>query len=671
MRYALFFLPLLVRAVVPFDVSGVSSGPVKVIKGDDSVAVEWQDATRKPWRAVFSLDAAKPLITSIGVGEKSVIERVQPLYRCETGKRRGGWDAFFDFPPSHPEGTRRFLGEFRLTGGRAKTSGDRVELTFDGFKMGIFQGSIRYVFFPESRLVEQLAVASTTEPDTAYFYDAGIRMASPADVRPGGRMETAISYYDTDGKLQTIISPHASERNPVAVRYRTLAAKTANGSIAVFPAPHQYFFARDYTTNMQYLWHNSWRGFVSLGIRQLPDDNSPFYPWMNAPPGTDQRMGLFLLLDDRDAKAAIDDVLKYTNRDRFPRLDGYRTLAPHWHFAYTMQALANGMDWVPPFKPVLKDMGVDAAMIMDFHGDGHPQNLADLRIEELDAFYRACRAQSDKDFLLLPGEEANVHFGGHWSIAFPKRVLWFMQPPGTPSSVIEHPKFGKVYSIGDSKALLDMMHKENGYAYQTHPRTKGSTGYPDKIRETEHFRDARYIGAGWKQMPSDLSSPRLGERSLKLLDDMNNWGLRKLIFGEVDVFQLDNTHELYAHMNVNYIRAASLPSFDHYGRFLDTLAKGEFFVTTGEVLLPETRISGSEDEITAEMTVQYTFPLQMAEVVWGDGIETRRQIFSLDKTREFGRSTLQFKVPAKSWKWARIAAWDVAGNGAFANPVWR
>ena len=58
-----------------------------------------------------------------------------------------------------------------------------------------------------------------------------------------------------------------------------------------------------------------------------------------------------------------------------------------------------------------------------------------------------------------------------------------------------------------------MVRREGGYMYQTHPRTKGSTGFPDQIRETEHFRDARYLGAGWKAMPSDLSSPRLGERA--------------------------------------------------------------------------------------------------------------------------------------------------------------
>src|SRR5437773_12438682 len=99
-----------------------------------------------------------------------------------------------------------------------------------------------------------------------------------------------------------------------------------------------------------------------------------------------------------------------------------------------------------------------------------------------------------------------------------------------------------------------MVQHEGGYMYQTHPRTKGSTGFPDQIRETEHFRDARYLGAGWKAMPSDLSSPRLGERSLKLLDDMNNWGVRKRLLGAVHVFQLDSTHALDAHRNPNQMR---------------------------------------------------------------------------------------------------------------------
>ena len=669
---ALCILPISISAAtVPLDVSRVRGSAVTVTEDSGSAVARWSDDRQRQWTAIFSLDPALPLITSIAVGGKNVIESASPYYSCTTGKRRGGWDEFFDFPPSHPDGTRSFIGNFKLSSARAATLGDRLELTFDGLKMGIFEGSIRYVIYPGSRLIQQLAVVKTTEPDTAFFYDAGLRMSVAPDVRAGGNMESEITYFDTAGRLQ-VAHPNASERQPVAVKYRTLAARATSGSIAVFPAPHQYFMPRDFTSNMGYLWHTAWRGSVWLGIRQLPDDNSRFYPWMNAPPGTDQRLSVFYLLDDRNSELVLNDVLRYTNRDRYPRVEGHRTLAPHWHYAYTVQAMAKGNDWVPPFKPVLKEMGVDAAMIMDFHGDGHPQDQSELRLRELKAFYDATRAQTDKEFLLIPAEEANVHYGGHWGIVFPKPVYWFMAPPGTPAAKKDYPGYGPTYTIGNAKSLLQMMKAEKGYAYQTHPRTKGSKGVPDQIRYSEHFLDPSYLGAGWKAMPADMSSPRLGERSLKLLDDMSNWGLKKLIFGEVDVFQVDNTHELYAHMNVNYVRAPRLSDFDHYGELIDSLAKGDFFTSTGEVLLPSTSIKETApDRLLARAAVQYTFPLQMAEVVWGDGKETHRQIYPLDTTREFGRRDIELAVDAPNWRWARIAVWDVAGNGAFINPVRR
>ena len=90
-------------------------------------------------------------------------------------------------------------------------------------------------------------------------------MRAQADERVGGRMESSISYYDTHGELKRITPVYASERHPLAVKYRALAATMGAGSIVVFPAPHRYFFARDYTTNMGFTWYTSWRGQVGLG----------------------------------------------------------------------------------------------------------------------------------------------------------------------------------------------------------------------------------------------------------------------------------------------------------------------------------------------------------------------------------------------------------------------
>ena len=661
-----------VEGAAPVDLNAYRPGPVQVVSDAERLTAAWRDESGEKWQAVFSLDPREALIREITAGDQTVLRSARPFLQGETGKRRGGWNAFFDYPPSHPEGTRHAEGRFRLRAAYVRTEGNRVELRFEGLRMGIFDGDLVYTIFPGSRLIQQTARLITNEPDAAYYYDTGIEFAAPDDETAGRNMRTPFAYYDTEGKLRReTANGLRPERVPYQVRYRTLATKAGAGSVAVFPAPHQYFFPRDFTSNLAQLWHRSRRGRVSLGIRQIRDENWIFYPWVNAPPGKTQQMSVFFLLSRGEPESVLDEVLAFTNRDRFRRLEGYRTVSSHWHLAYTVQAMANGFDWTPPFKPVLRDMGVDASIIMDFHGDGHPRDLSDLRLRELDAFFEACRTQSEQDFLLIPSEEANVYLGGHWAVVFPKPVYWFMGRPDGGEFSMRHPKYGNVYSTANAAELLDMVKREGGWIYQTHARTKGSTGYPDRILESEHFRDESYFGAGWKAMPSDLSSPRLGDRVFTLLDDLSHWGFRKRVLGEVDVFQFDHTDELYAHMNVNYARADRLPDFDHYDEILKPLVDGEFFVTTGEVLLPEVTIGGGADAIDVSASLQWTFPLAFAEVIWGDGKQVHRQKLPLTRTAAFGSEEFKWEVAAPRWKWARLAVWDVAANGAFVNPVWR
>src|SRR5205085_4122452 len=126
-----FLLPVFCwAATVPVDLSNLRPGPIAVESTADSLTVSWPDENSRTWRAVFSLDPERPLITSIGISGKPVLERARPLYWCSTGVRRGGWDQFFDFPPSHPNGTRRFMGDFHLSNVQARSTGDRVQMLF-------------------------------------------------------------------------------------------------------------------------------------------------------------------------------------------------------------------------------------------------------------------------------------------------------------------------------------------------------------------------------------------------------------------------------------------------------------------------------------------------------------------------------------------------------------
>jgi hypothetical protein len=213
---------------VPLDITRVQPGPITVVRGEGSVTVSWPDETKQVWRATFSLDPSRPLVTSIGPEGEAVVRGARPFYRGETGKRRGGWYAFFDDPTSHPDGTRHVQSTFALRGVVARSIGERVEILFDGLRMGTFDGGLAYTFYPGSRLVQQEAVMTTYEPDVAYYYEAGLDMAAPSDSQPGGNMRTEVTHYDTEGVLQRTTSNGLQpERVPVQARYRTLAVKTA------------------------------------------------------------------------------------------------------------------------------------------------------------------------------------------------------------------------------------------------------------------------------------------------------------------------------------------------------------------------------------------------------------------------------------------------------------
>ena len=83
-------------------------------------------------------------------------------------------------------------------------------------------------------------------------------------------------------------------------------------------------------------------------------------------------------------------------------------------------------------KELTKDRGVDIVHLAEFHVQ-HTPEMNDQRLSLLKTLHGECRRLSGKNFLLLPGEEPNVHLGGHWISLFPRPVYWQLHPkPGTP-----------------------------------------------------------------------------------------------------------------------------------------------------------------------------------------------------------------------------------------------
>ena len=120
---------------------------------------------------------------------------------------------------------------------------------------------------------------------------------------------------------------------------------------------------------------------------------------------------------------------------------------------------------------------------------------------------------------------------------------------------------------------------------------------------------------------------------------------------------------------VNYVKLAELPRRDNWKPIVDAMRRGDYFVTSGEVLIPSYTLQGTGDKRTIVADVEWTFPLEFVEVVWGDGKKTDRQIISTTDLPPFGKHHFSIPFNATGKKWVRFAAWDSVGEGAMVQPV--
>jgi hypothetical protein len=99
---------------------------------------------------------------------------------------------------------------------------------------------------------------------------------------------------------------------------------------------------------------------------------------------------------------------------------------------------------------------------------------------------------------------------------------------------------------------------------------------------------------------------------------------------------------------------------------LDVLQEGKFFSTTGEVLIT----SFEAKKNIASFNIRWTFPMNYAEIISGDGVKAYRNKINLDNTLPFGEKTIRLPLDLKDRKWVRVEAWDIAANGAFTQMIW-
>jgi hypothetical protein len=696
----------------------------------------WQGERNEELRAVFGIQRDEPVIRELGArkpGGKWVTlgRNLTPEFEITSGVRRLSeqqisplrelgirltpqiierekWNAFWDAPlmvpgrpgtnldlPRKPEEIRRARAVMRATTCTVTTDGGRLEVVFPGFEAGIFSGDLQFTVYRGTNLLRQEAMAQTKEPSVAYKYSAGLKNFAITE-------SSSVVWRDTARGWQQYAFGGAVNNDPVGLRARNRLAmlESDGGSLAVFPPPHKFSWSREIETNLGYVYYrkDSDRTFA-IGVLQ-PDREIGAKPWgvsdavwnrrvsesrghinnfalYNAPPGTMQRMPVYFYLSPHESRATQEFVMAFTHGDVYKPVPGYKVLVSHFHFHLNEQLIDAGtLDLQPTWLPVFRSLGINIAILADFHGDAHPNDTGTVRLNEQKVYFEGCARSSDRDFLLIPGEEPDANFGGHYMFLFPRPVYYtHVKQPATGSRdqpfIEDLPPFGAVYHTTTAADELELLNRERGLVWQTHPRTKGSTGYPDAILGQDFFQSDRFLGASYQSLPVDLSEKRLCEkRCLGLLDDMNNWTNAKYMIAEGDTYMKYPSDETYPQLAVNYVRLDRVPRFNEsWAPVLDALRAGAYYVTTGELLLRDWRVEGSGRDRAYSVEAEWTFPPEFAEFVWGDGAKVDRQIIELSDMGPF--SSRRFRIPfdPAEKKWVRFAIWDSAGNGALTQPV--
>ena len=689
MKYFLFAffvtISFFVKGQIPVDLKAFDkkSGVLVNIK-DNLLSVEWPAGESEFAKISIDLKKEQPIISSLQIGTKNnfrtIANNLDPAIILTIGKRdlvsQNGWNIFFD-KTAYLE-HKSYPVKLDKSGVKVVTSGSQTEIIVLGASASSFSGSLNFTLYTGSPLMNLAAVMTTGVDSLAVIYDAGL-------VSKQSPWETLL-WSDTEGFIRNKNAAKMDSAQIMAVKYRTIIGQGKEGSLAVFPAPHQYFYPLDNCYNLEHAWYGeNYRKLIpgfGIGIRHDLLGDRRWVPWFNAPPNTAQRYNFFCLLSGEKNGKVLEKVKSFTHSDSYKPLPGYYTMSSHFHQEHVDDVLTRKpLPEMPGFVKALRNTGVNIVHLGEFHGPGSPRGPEAKRWPEMKTMFSECARLSDGNFLLLPGEEPNNFFGGHWMNIFPKPVYWLMSREKNQPFVEENPEYGKLYRIGNKEEMLKLLELEKGLAWTAHARTKGSTGFPDKYKNEAFYKSDRFLGAAWKAMPADLSQPKLGKRVLDLMDDMANWGQKKYVIAEADLFRIEPNYELYGHLNVNYLQLKELPRFeDGWQPVLDVMEKGKFFVSTGEVLLPGFKVNNAgagestktdaKGNVEITLDASWTFPLNRAEIISGDGKEVFHDIINLYDTQAFGNKTFHFTQNMKNRKWLRLEVWDVAANGAFTQIVW-
>jgi hypothetical protein len=418
---------------------------------DGTLAVTWDGDNNTELRMRLAIDAGTPIVRELAIRKKggqwsTLATNLTPEFRVVSGLRRATqqqtepleklgitltpavidkikWEAFWDaplyiegsgeLPPTHktaipaltgvanqpglprkPDEVKRATAAYQVKGCDVKTIGGRLEVSFPGVTLGVFEGRLQYDVFKGINLIRQAVMAKTERPSVAYKYDSGLK---GLPIQAASR----VVWRDLAGRWQDQRFGGPVNKDPATVwsTNRLIAAELQGGSIAAFPPPHSFYGARE---SNQVLGDNYYRKdsdtSFAFGIRQAEKEEDPEFlhnfALTSARPGTWQQMPMFLYVSAGPGATAVDAALTYTRGDHFKPMPGYQVMGSHYHVGLVPRLKeAGSLDDRLNDVESLKAVGINIFGVID-GVRGNDQGEAYLAAQA--EYYEAARRQSDR-----------------------------------------------------------------------------------------------------------------------------------------------------------------------------------------------------------------------------------------------------------------------------------
>ncbi|WP_245681335.1 hypothetical protein [Arcticibacter eurypsychrophilus] len=244
MKYiAILIVLLIIESAVGqtvVDLSEFKKNGTTFTRNHNELTFLWPSGKEGRGKMVLNLDQDRPLFSSVqlGTGEKfaEIASGLDPAFVLRIGKRilspsSGGWDVFFDRFPTKPYKTYALKLDKKKV--KVKTDGTRTIISISNISASTFKGDLEIILYNGTALFNISASITTEIDSTAILYDAGLVSKR--------QIWKQMAWSDTDQKLHKTVPSREDISRNLEVKYRTIIGENPQGSLALFPAPHQYF----------------------------------------------------------------------------------------------------------------------------------------------------------------------------------------------------------------------------------------------------------------------------------------------------------------------------------------------------------------------------------------------------------------------------------------------